>query len=168
MVTINRTTEELKMSQHEIEEYARRFLKETYNLELTIPIVINGRLTRALGSYVTTRSGNNEKPVRIELSKKHLEYSKIEDIQDTIKHEIIHHALHLLGKPFDDGHPIFESELKKHCSIRMKTVYVPIERNVRVYRCKCDEYIYLRTITPKYCTVCNHDLTYVGRRKQFV
>lgn len=166
MVTMNST--QLQMSQQEIEAYAKRFLKEAYNMELTIPIVINGRLSATLGRYGTKGSRGNEKPVRIEISKKYLTYGSLEDIKGTIRHELIHHALHLLGKPFDDGHPEFEAELIKQGSHSTETVDLKTYRNVRVYECNCREFVFLATISSSKCNKCNGTLLYKERRKQLI
>lgn len=167
MVTINRNTDTMKMSHAEIESYAKRFLKDNYNLKLTIPITINSRLSSTLAALVLMGK-SNPKLIRIEFSKKYLIHGELDDIISTIKYESIHYALFTLGKPYKDGTTLFESELVKHGSNSTETSDLSYERNVRVYRCNCNEHIFLRTITSKYCTRCNADLRYVGRRKQLV
>lgn len=166
MVTMNNN--QLQMSQHEIEVYAKQFLKEAYNMALNIPIVINGRLSSTLACYVTIGSGKNEKPIRIEISKKYLMYGNLEDIKQTIKHELIHHIMHLQGKPFNDGHPEFEAELIKQGSHSTETVDFKMYRNVRVYECNCKEFVFLATISTSKCKKCNGTLIYKERRKQLI
>lgn len=169
MVTMNNSNT-MKMSSDEIELYTRRFLKDNYNLELAIPVAINSRLTTTLGQFVHTRNKHTgeRKPVRLEFSKKFLENGKLEDILSTIRHESIHLALFILDKPYKDGMPLFESELKKHGANSTGTTELLIERNVRVYKCNCDEFVFLRTITPKICVSCRGKLQYAGRRKQLM
>lgn len=154
------------MNQSEIESYCKRFLKDNYNLDLAIPVVINSRLTSTLGVFIHSKIPMT--PLRLEFSKKYLEYADLSDIIKLIKHECIHYALYMQNKPYKDGDAYFESELIKHGSNTTETVTFMIERNVRVYACKCHEHIYLSTITPKMCTACNTRLSYVGRRRELV
>jgi SprT-like protein len=35
-------------------------------------------------------------------------------IIDVLKHELVHYVLCYQKRPFNDGHPVFEGELKKH------------------------------------------------------
>jgi hypothetical protein len=90
---------------------ARKFLKETYGLELNIPININSRLSRALGRFRHyPRTGQ---PLDIEISRSVIENHGEEATIDVLKHELVHYALFTLNKPFADGHPVFENELKR-------------------------------------------------------
>ncbi|WP_395940833.1 SprT-like domain-containing protein [Bacillus sp. FJAT-22090] len=129
-------------------------------------MAINSRLSSTLGVFFYNK--NNMRPVKLEFSKKFLQYGKLDDIKKTIKHECIHYALFMKKKPYRDGEEHFESEIIKHNAVSTNKIDFRIERNVRVYQCNCNEYVYLQTITPKYCTRCKHNLTYVGRRKQLV
>ena len=97
------------------ERVANKFLKENYGLELRIPIFRNNRLRRAMGVYKTVTIDNT--PCSIELSGQLLDYATEKVIDQVLKHELIHYALHVLGRPYKDGHPIFENELVKHNSI---------------------------------------------------
>ena len=163
---VSKATTELQMNQEQIEKYARRFLSTAYKLGLCIPIVINPRLSSTLGQFLYNKTNN--RPVRLEFSKKYLINGNLNDIKKMIKHECIHYAMFIMNKPFNDGDPYFEAELKKHNSISTDIINFPVERNVRVYTCDCREHIYLTTITAKYCTTCNQRLAYIERRKQLV
>src|SRR5690625_1649013 len=90
------TTKETTVTIQELEEFSIDFLASNYDLAFTIPIKRNNRLTRALGRYRHYLSGN---PINIELSGRLLDYGTKETILDTLKHELIHHALHMLKKP---------------------------------------------------------------------
>lgn len=154
------------MSQKEIENFCKAFLKENYDLMLGIPVKINPRLFSTLGSFIHGRGRN--KPVELEFNKKFIDGGEIEDIIQVIKHECIHYALYLLDKPFLDGERYFEEELIKHGVPSTEIIHFSIERNVRVYKCKCTEHVFLSTIRPSTCLKCNSGLDYVGQRKQAV
>lgn len=97
------------MTLEELTAYAEQFLRETYGMELGIPIEINGRLSRAQGRYIS--SYDEKEPKRIELAKFLINYGTDSAIKDTLKHELVHYAFHVQGLPFDDGDKEFEDEL---------------------------------------------------------
>lgn len=114
-----------------LSDYADKFLQKNYNIQLEIPIERNNRLKRALGVY--KHSKNNDLPLKIELAGFLLEYGSESTILGILKHELIHYALHVCNKPFKDGHPYFENELKKH--------NVPSTNELKVgkyYKLKCN------------------------------
>lgn len=154
------------MERSEVEKYCKAFLKEQYNIDLYIPVKFNSRLTRTLGVFYY--NAEKKTPSRLEFSKKFMENGKKEDIIKVIKHECIHFALFMLGKPFKDGDPYFESEIIKHDSIETDAVIFSIERNVRVYLCGCREHVFLSLISSKICTRCRQPLVYSEKRKQLV
>lgn len=154
----------MKMSQQEIEKYCREFLKDNYNLELSIPVKINPRLSSTLGRFVHYDGWGS--PLHLEFSKKFLTSGKDKDIIDVLRHECIHYALYVLKKPFIDGEKYFEDELIKHGVPSTDVINFLTERYVRVYSCKCKEHVFLQTIAARYCLKCDSDLVYVGRRKQ--
>ena len=119
------------MNVEQLTELAERFLEETYGLSLDIPIEINGRLRRSLGRYCTTI---DYEPLRIEIARYLIEYGTEFAILDTLKHELVHYAMHLLGRPFDDGHPEFEAELRRLGIHSTNTLAVG-----KRYIMKCDE-----------------------------
>lgn len=163
---VNKVVDKLQMDAEQIKKYANRFLRREYQIELIIPIVINARLSSTLGQLIYNKTNN--RPVRLEFSKRYLINGDIEDIKKVIKHECIHYALFMKKLPYNDGDPYFEEELRKHNSIATDVISFKTLRNVRIYKCDCREYTFLQTISPKYCTRCDHDLTYVGNRKQLV
>lgn len=94
----------------DLTEIASDFLRENYGMELAIPIVRNNRLRSTMGSYVSTRKSG---PIQIEIAGYVIKYATREVVIDTLKHELVHYALHVKGEPYDDGHPHFESELRR-------------------------------------------------------
>lgn len=118
MITIN-----------ELKAHANEFLEEHYNMSLDIPIKLNGRLTRSLGRFIYSRQGKS-----IELAKRLLMYYNKEEILDVLYHELVHYALCELGMPFDDGHPVFEKELKKHSVSSTNVLH--FKGIAHVYECK--------------------------------
>lgn len=93
-------------------KYAEEFLADKYGFTLGISIVINNRLRTVMGSYVTGYS--TYQPLHIEIAGYLIKYGAREAILDTLKHELIHYAVHALGKDFRDGADDFESELRRH------------------------------------------------------
>lgn len=101
---------------NEAKIFANQFLMENFNMQLNIPIKVNGRLTSTMGRYLSKRSYlGNVIPDRIELSKRYLLAALIvddlEEIYDTLKHELVHYALSVQGKNFSDGDYDFEHKL---------------------------------------------------------
>jgi len=91
--------------------YAKKWLRETYDMELTIPIRFNPRLTRALGRFHFRTAPR--RPQEIDLSTRLLEYYGEEATLDVLKHELIHYACFMQRMPFSDGDWYFENELKR-------------------------------------------------------
>lgn len=150
----------------EIEEFCRFFLAENYGVELAIPVVLNPRLTRTLGSFI--HNPKTKTPIELEFSKKFMENAELDAKIKIIKHECIHYALFVQEKPYKDGEALFEEELIKHNSVATDTLFFITERNVRVYSCACQEHIFQQTISAKICTKCRQRLVYSGRRKQLI
>lgn len=154
------------LKHQEIENYCKSFLKENYNLELDISVNVNSRMINTLGAF--DYNGKTNTPIKLEFSKKFFENGIYSDKINVIKHECIHYALFILGKPYSDGDPYFESEIKKHNSCSTHTITFKTERNVRVYSCECQEHVFMQIISAKVCTRCNRRLYYIGRRKQLI
>lgn len=101
----------------ELRMYANNFLKTNFDMQLNIPIKIDGRLTRTGGSFHYMRKDN--KPVVIKISERfmacalHDEEDGIGAILDVLEHELVHYALARQGKNFNDGDHDFESTLAK-------------------------------------------------------
>src|SRR5690606_16736069 len=123
------------LTQYQLEKYAEKFLKENYNMELIVPLKINGRLRKTFGRFVYYP--NRAKSV--ELSKYLIENNEPVVVLDVLRHELVHYALFMLDKPFSDGHPVFESELKKLGVVSQSTInkykIKTKPRNISIYEC---------------------------------
>lgn len=97
----------------DIEVYAKNFLKEEFDMDLKIPVEMNGRLKNVFGRFMHYNYPNRNGSIKIEFSKDFVAYHPIEEIISTIKHECVHYALYELGKPYKDGDKYFEDYLKK-------------------------------------------------------
>ena len=98
------------MTIEELTEIATEFLRENYGMGLGIPILRNNRLRKVMGRFVETYEGTAD---RIDIAGFVITYGTREVIIDTLYHECIHYALFERGEPNDDGHPHFESELRR-------------------------------------------------------
>lgn len=163
-------TKELKMTEQEIVEYTRNFLKEWYNMELDIPVKINGRLSSTLGRFTFNRK--ERRPLEIEISRKYLIHGKLKDIKSTLRHEATHYYCFVNGLDHRDGSDDFESELRRHNTNSTQTVRLRLERNVNVYECDCATHERIRALSDKgryhSCNICKANLTYLGKRKAMV
>ena len=146
--------------------YARNWLKATYNLELEIPIIINARLSKALGHFKHYGPG---RPHSISIGKRTIEYYGKEVTLDVLKHELVHYACFVLGKPYRDGDWYFENELKKHGIARTHT-YKPKGEFHTYYCTDCGNRTSVRTrqIKPHklphyYSKCCKAPIRYNGK-----
>ena len=98
-----------------LENEAKYLLKTKFEkeLNLNIPIEINGRLTKTLGAFYH----NNYRALKIGISKKQVIGAvidgNIEPILDTLRHEVVHYAMYTLKKGYNDGDKDFEDTLEK-------------------------------------------------------
>lgn len=105
----------------DLNEYAKQFLSNHFQIKETIPVIRNNRLRSTLGRYVYSRTG---KPLRIELSGNLLTYGTKETIYSVLRHECIHFAFHIQGKNMRDGDPLFEKALYEFNAPSTKTLKV--------------------------------------------
>lgn len=103
------------ITQRTLEMKAKQFAQEYWGLDYNLPITINGRLTRALGRYRWRKNsgGGFGHGLKIEISKDLATKYKEEYLDSVLKHELTHWALSIQGRPFKDGHPVFEAELRR-------------------------------------------------------
>lgn len=127
---------------YQLKNYAKKFLKDNYNLDLVVPLSLNGRMQRTCGWFKYTRSGQ---PVSIELNKFFVENNDPTTVLDVLRHECIHYALFMQGKPNKDGHPVFENELNRLGVVSQKTINKydieskPRKQTINMYKCvDCD------------------------------
>lgn len=98
------------MNVEQLTKHAEDFLRERYEMELGVPVVINNRLRTTMGAFMRI----NGEPNCIEIAGCVIKYGADEAILDLLRHELIHYALYMKGEPYSDGHPHFERELEKH------------------------------------------------------
>ena len=91
-------------------EEANRFLWDNYRMALVVPIEIEEDFVTEEGAYEFTATA----PRRILIAEFVMTFADDEVIYDVLRHELVHYALHMRRKPFADGDPYFEAELKKH------------------------------------------------------
>ena len=118
--------------------YANSFLGENYGMTLSVPLKINGRLKRTVGyfKYTVERPTEYKEAKSVELSKIFVENNKKEIVLDVLKHELVHYALFMQGKPNSDGHPVFENELRRLGIVSQDTINkYNIKSEVHVYEC---------------------------------
>lgn len=155
------------MNLTQLTKYSNKFLKDNFDLELTIPIEANGRLTRSMGRLAIVRNmnTNERKALRIELSKRLLTYGTEEEILDVLSHELVHYALLKLGKPFMDGQACFENTLKKLGVSATETI--SLKQPHHAYKCKCSTHYRKRAIkhhgVGMVCGGCLQGLEYLGK-----
>lgn len=105
-----------QQAENHLKGYAKAFLKEAYDFDITIPIVVNNRLSRTLGRFQRVTMMGESFSCRIEISGNMIKYYSYDEVISTLKHECIHYVLFEKGLPFQDGQPLFEKELAKHGS----------------------------------------------------
>lgn len=133
---------------YQLENYAKKFLKETYNMDLAIPLQLNGRLKTTCGRFMYKRSkiDGSTQASRVELNKYFVENNEPSVVLDVLKHELVHYALFEKGKPNSDGHPVFERELKRLGIVSQSTInkYTIKSKpvNINIYECKDCKYEY--------------------------
>lgn len=150
-----------------LEEVAEDFLLENFDLTLDIPIRISNRMTRTFGSFVRTRNRvtGEIKCKEIVISSNLYKYHGYDKMIDTLKHECIHYALYLLGRPYKDGQAYFENTLKEHgVSSTGTTKYKGKAHQYTCTGCKNTFKQTRRFNTDKYrCSHCKGQLVYVNQ-----
>ena len=157
-----------KAVERKLNNMAKKFVKEAYGIELVIPVRVNGRLKSAHGMFRYYANTKKKHPLFIDISKTYIEYQDWKLVESTLKHECIHYALYMLGKPFKDGHPVFEGEIVKHGSHSTQTV--PYRGKVVVYGCpKCKQEWQKKRKYPNNgkgyrCPECKEQIVFLGER----
>lgn len=141
-------------------QYSQNYVKDNFDIDLTVPIEVNGRLSRALGRFISRKG----QPHKIELSRSLLEDYDAKTILDVLNHELIHYALCTLKKPHNDNDTYFINTCKRlNVSLTGK-----IEaKSVYQYQCNCRilESTRRRHLKNYRCSDCKGDFTYIGKRK---
>ena len=164
------------LTEYQLRKYADKFLKDNYNMELSVPLKLNGRLKTTCGRFVHYRGYN--RPKIVEINKYFFENNEPTVVLDVLRHELVHYALYMKEKPFSDGHPVFEKELRKLGIVSQKTIdkyriaSKPIK--IRIYECvSCGcEYKRQRALPNggknHHCTTCGHEKGKLADRGQKV
>lgn len=120
---------------YQLKQYANKFLKDNYNMELAIPLQLNSRMQRTCGWFKHTRI----KPTCIELNKFFVENNEPVTVLDVLRHELVHYVMFMQGKQYKDGSYDFERELKRLGIVSQSTIdKYEIESkpvNMIVYKC---------------------------------
>ena len=116
-----------------LQELADKLSVHFWNCKLGIPVVWNGRLSRAMGRFMYRMSGRRREPLRIEMSKHAVKFINREIFVAVLLHEMCHYHLFIQDKPFSDYHPLFEQEIERVGAISTNTVKLP----EKVYKLSC-------------------------------
>ena len=174
---IKLSVKEKKEFTEQMVKYANNFLIENFNLKLNIPIEIDGRLTKTGGSFhfLNNRQTKECTPKRIKMSERFIacalkdKTEGVHAILDVLNHELVHYALCVSGKEFNDGTVEFEQTLAKlnigssgatHPSKRLskrKNVWYKIED---IYDCPIMKKRYVNKHTQK-------EQNWIGKRTEF-
>lgn len=157
----------VKNAEHQAKmDYAHKeigkFLKQEFGLDnVNIPYSKNNRLKIAMGRLlydVMADSGTRKKTYinhRIEYNGKFLEVATKEQVAAVGKHEALHYALMIAGKPFNDGTVLFEALLAKY--------NLPSHQNNRTIQSASTAVMNQRKVKPKYYAVCPKCKKMVGQ-----
>ena len=165
-----------EITPNELLQYTRNFLNENYGLEFNVPLVINGRLKVTYGRfrYQINRFTGEKKAVSVELNKTFIISNGKDDVLNILRHELIHYALFMLGKPHSDGEAYFERELKKHNTYsQMDMKHVSLKscyKKMYSYECGCGKKETSKNIArgTYSCRVCKQRLVVTGVESKLV
>ena len=122
---------------YQLRQYAKKWLMDNYNMELIVPLQLNGRMQRTCGWFKHKRAWNM--PTCIELNKFFVENNEPTLVLDVLRHELVHYALYMQKKPYRDGQAMFENELKRLGVVSQSTINkYTIEskpKSMVVYKC---------------------------------
>lgn len=111
-------------------QVAHELIEEYWDLDLHIPVCVNGRLSKTLGTYEFKKEKDKVIPIQIQLSKELVLYGSHHFIRFILKHELCHFVLSQLSLPYRDGDDVFEEELKRIDAFSSKKIHV-------LYRIRC-------------------------------
>lgn len=120
------------------------------NLDFSLPIVINGRLTKTLGRCIYQRVYGKVAPIRLEFSRQFLETATPHSIDEVIKHECAH-AIACIKTGENQGHNNYFKNVCLQIGTTNYTTSTSVERTVS------DNKIYKYTvICKKCCNICGY------------
>lgn len=140
---------------------ANEWLQEKFEISLNIPIKANGRLKRSMGRF-RYRISSNE-PINIELAKDALK-NGYDTTWEILKHELVHYALCVQGRPFSDNDEDFietcdELRVIRQGDLKLKRKRVVMECTNCGY-----EWIQSRKIYGYRHTACNAPIVFKEHR----
>ncbi len=124
---------EIDFDQEKLQTLANKLSQHFWQVDLQIPVVWNGRLTRAMGRFLFHQKGKKREPLKIEMSKYAAQFIDREIFIAVLLHEMCHYHLFIQNQPFQDHHPVFEQELRRVGAISTNTVKLP----TKAYRLTC-------------------------------
>ena len=132
------------MTIQEITDYCKE-LSSQVNDTFSIPVKINGRLSKCLGRVTIHRNENNEwTPLCLELSKRVTQYAEEEDLLAVIRHEWCHYYITKTTREDHDHDEKFKELCQRFDAVE--------KRSTRIhYTVPIDE-LYKYTV---YCPTCN-------------
>ncbi|MFE8094518.1 SprT-like domain-containing protein [Bacillus toyonensis] len=126
----------MKFSVEELTEIAKDFLQKEYGLPLTVNVELSSKMTTTFGMFYI-KSVKKRIPKVIRLSKNFVTYQEKDVIIDVLKHELVHYACFMQGKPYKDKDAYFKQELARVGSARTRTYKFKGERKRKVYSYEC-------------------------------
>lgn len=149
-----------------LQRVANQFLFDLWGETRSIPIYINKRLKKDLGTYVYKDDIEGIVPVSIQLSSQFVQFAEMIMILDVLKHELCHYVLSLRGYPFLDNQLAFEMELERVQCNATKNIVVQYQVLCPicevVYNCKSNKHA--KRVIERYSKspCCSTEYKYVG------
>lgn len=151
---VHLTADEKKSVKQWLINYSNQFLQKEYQLKLKIPIVFSPRMKSTLAEVLYYSADRNSKKIikeKMVFSELFIAASRFDPnlklrkqiILNTLKHELVHYALFILGKNYKDGETDFEKELcrlKISSSGRTARCHNDFNHVKSCYYCIYDEY----------------------------
>lgn len=101
-----------------LKKMMNNFTLTNYGIPLNIPVVWSNRMRSNLGKFEYKRNRRTHEVIpnsmKIVFNSRLQKTKDRKLVEDIAKHEAIHFALCVLGKPNSDGSQCFEKELRKH------------------------------------------------------
>lgn len=145
----------------ELNEHAKSYVKDNFDLELRVSITINPRLTRTLGRYASRGS----RPISIELSKQLVDNHSKAEVYDVLNHELVHYSLHMLGLPNNDSDRTFIDACNRLGVSLTGTIQT---QTLRLYQCDCRVHKSQKRVmvSRARCKYCHSRLHFIGTEKR--
>lgn len=142
-----------------IEDKCRVFLKEEYNIDLDVPVIVNNKLKNTYGNVNYFINCKEDVIVKsIEFHGGILKTNRYDNINNLIKHECIHYALIKQKKGFKDTDLDFNKELER---LGVGSCDLTLDHNFYIFECKnCNKIVKCSMINSnKRCNTCDTELT---------